>query len=768
LNDPEKTAEVFIEDPEWGEKKPGTVRRLYKTGDLAYFNSEGCIMFIGRKDTQVKVRGQRVELGKSYTPIGISWAIETNSDTAIGEIETHLSLNKQIQHAMVMYPKVGLCKRKLVGIISLKDFGATTNTNASIELVESDDLKKASDDIAEITANLSAKVPGYMVPNIWVVLRSVPLLVSGKLNRKRVEQWLNHIDEPTHHRICGIGDANKALAPRNRLETELRNIWAEVLKLPASELGTTQHFTALGGDSILAMVVISKLRKKGSNISMADMIKAGNIMKLALLIQQGTATTTFSTQPVVEETTNEVFDLTPMQQYYANFTLKQSNYLCKQTNKRFNHTFCLRVKKRLSASDLSMALEALVERHSMLRARFVRDEGAACGWRQYVPDMSSGSFHFGSWDNYTIDQITPTIEKFRLSLDLENGPIMAADLVTVDEENQYFFIVAHHLVVDLVSWNAILRDLEDMIIHGEFVADKPYPFSTWAKLQREFAEKSLTPQIAYPLKVPPADFAYWGMDRNVHIVRDAAFHQIVLSQTDTTALIQACAKLYSAEPMDILCSALWHSFSLNFRDRNTPTIFRYGHGRENGSIPGAGSPDISSTVGWFTTLSPLHVPVSSKDDSLTLLHRTVQTRKRVPANGFHYFASRYHNKSGLDPAGQFAGHDNMEITINYLGVSDGQQRNSLRIFEIPKDMEAGTSRQDKEVKVFSLFYVSAEVQDGRMHLTCMHNTRAEKQENIEAWFGAYEQCLVDLARRAAAGQIPRRRVVPARRMYGKA
>lgn len=74
LNNPEKTAEVFIQDPAWGEKQPGKVRRLYKTGDLAYFSADGSIMFVGRKDTQVKVRGQRMELGecKALTPAGVS------------------------------------------------------------------------------------------------------------------------------------------------------------------------------------------------------------------------------------------------------------------------------------------------------------------------------------------------------------------------------------------------------------------------------------------------------------------------------------------------------------------------------------------------------------------------------------------------------------------------------------------------------------------------------------------------------------------------
>jgi len=601
-----------------------------------------------------------------------------------------------------------------------------------------------------------------MVPNMWIVLKSFPLLVSGKLNRKRVEQWINGIDQATHHRICGLGESGSVQAPTNQLETELRGIWAEVLKLPVDEISTTQDFTALGGDSILAMVVIAKLRKKGSSITMNDMLKARNILKLASLVAQGPKTSDLGAAAEVEESTDEVFDLAPIQQFYANFTLKETNYLSKQTNKRFNHTFCLRVKTPICAKDLSRALDALVERHSMLRARFVRDAAAPCGFRQYVSSKATESFRFRAWDNYTIDQVKPSIEKARLGLDLEKGPIMAADLVTVDDDDQYFFIVAHHLVVDMMSWNSVLRDLEDLLLHGACTNDKPYPFSAWARLQKEQALKSLAPAVAYPLQVPEADLAYWGMENRINIVRDVKHSSIVIPERETAALIQTCAKQYGAEPMDVLVSALSHAFGLVFRDRNTPTVFRYSHGREPGFLDHAttrGAPvDVSDTVGWFSTLSPMHVRVRSRDDSLDVLRRAVETRQKIPANGWAYFASRFHHPDGAEA---FKGHENMEVTINYLGVSDGQARRHLRLFEVPQNLEGGLGADGQEVKCFSLFSVSAEVCDGRLQMDCSWNRRARGQEDIEAWFGEFERCLVDVARRAAAGHMMRRRMAAA-------
>jgi amino acid adenylation domain-containing protein len=726
LNKPDKTAEVFIENPEWSNQVPGgsNPRRMYKTGDLAYFSTAGDIIFVGRKDSQVKVRGQRMELG---------------------EIETHLTRSKKIQHAMVAYPASGPCKRQLVGIISFSRLGATTNAGGEVVLVDHSLAGGVSADVAEMARELSARVPSYMIPEIWVVVQSFPLLLSGKLNRKRVEQWLASMDKTTHQRVCGMGQSVGAQQPSTRAEQLIHKVWGEVLKLPADEIGVTQEFTTLGGDSILAMLVMAKLKAQGLRVTMTDVVSARTIAGLAARITRigdditSPLVSLTAKTAVVAEEANVLFDLSPIQQFYANFTLK-GDYLSKQTNKRFNHTFCLTVKKGpLSAAAVRGAIEALVERHGMLRARFQQDATAACGWRQYISAEAASSFRFCNWDNVTAEQVRPALEEARQGLDIEKGPIMALDLVTASKDEQYLMIVAHHLVVDLVSWNTILGDLENYLQSRSFSSEAPYPFSAWAKEQRQYATKHFAPAKALPMRVPPANYKYWDMDDRVNIVRDAAHYTVALSERDTATLLTTCNKAYGAEPMDVLCSALTHSFRYVFRDRSPPTVFRYGHGREQ-----INEADPSGTVGWFTTLSPIHVPVRKVDDSISVLQRTVEARKTLPMNGLAYFASRYHHPAG---AKAFASLDRMEITVNYLGISDNQQRNSdaSSLFDMSNAVQRGLGAEGQEVKGFSLFSIAAEVRDGTLCIQCTWNKRMRRQNSIRKWFYEYGNALRDIA-----------------------
>ncbi|KAM7189563.1 hypothetical protein V8F20_010102 [Naviculisporaceae sp. PSN 640] len=777
LNNPEKTAEVFVEDPRWAvqqDKENGLVgedrkkRRMYRTGDLAYFNTNGDIMFVGRKDAQVKVRGQRMELG---------------------EIETHLTLNRNIQHAVVAYPKAGPCKKQLVGIVSIVRLGATTNTDGEVALLDDEDsmMGIASAEVADITRKLSALVPSYMIPEVWIVVQSFPLLLSGKLNRKRVEAWLAGMDKATHQRICGMGESIRVQAPSSEVEKKIHGVWVDVLKTPGEEIGVTQEFSTLGGDSILAMLVVGKLKALGfATVTMTDVANAKTISALAARIDRTTrsgnrnsiiqlAAPTMMEQEEEEEKIGELFDLSPIQQFYAGVALGE-DYLSKETNKRFNHTFCLTVRRPMAASTVKGALEALVMRHSMLRARFQPDETASCGWKQYISADVSGSLRFASWEDVSLEQVKPVVEQARVGLDIENGPLVSVDLVTPPAATeQYLMIVAHHLVVDLVSWNIILADLECCIQTGAFVSEPPTSFSTWLKHQQSYAAANFTPEKVFPLRsLPQPNFDYWDMapSSKVNIVGDETSHTITLSEKDTATLLTTTNKLHGAEPMDILVSALSHAFSYVFRDRPTPTVFRYGHGREQLSATG---PVPSDTVGWFTTFSPLHVPVRGRDGSLSVLQRTVEMRKKLPHNGLAYFASRYFNAAGKKAfGGEKSAHnpDLMEVTVNYLGNSDSQQRGGRSsssaqgeggdgpLFDMSSAVEKGLGNEGQEVKEFSLFSITAEVRQGRLVVNCQWNTKMRRQDAILKWWKEYENALRDVAyqvrkaeRAAAGGQL---------------
>lgn len=653
---------------------------------------------------------------------------------------------------MVLYPRGGLCKQKLVAVVSLKDMGGAPDSSNTVEVVDSSSSGAASLAVNEISNNLATILPSYMVPNLWIVIKSFPLLLSGKLNRKRVEQWIAEVDDTTHRRICGLTDSPGSDAPSTVVEQQLQRIWADVLKLPIQDIGVKQPFTSLGGDSILAMQVVAQSRKSGIHINLVDIFSARTIFHLAQRAKTANTGAAVAEAPAREEDkTNELFDLTPIQRFYADVALGP-DFVSRETNKRFNHTFALRVRRTVTASDMARALDALVQRHSMLRARFRPNSGPNHDrWMQLISDKAADSYRFRAWDNCTPEQARTFIEEARVGLDVERGPLMAADLVTTDAEHQHFFIVAHHLVVDMVSWTVILRDLESLLTTGTPAStDPPFPFQAWAKLQAEHAATALPPTTALPTAdaILPADLRYWGMEKRTNVARDALSHTITLPRGVTTALLQTCNASYRAEPMDVLTSTLSHAFSYVFTDRATPTIYRYGHGRESWTPRLENA--VAETVGWFTTLSPVRVAVGQqgREDSVTVLRRTVEQRQRVPLNGWAYFASRYHHPEG---AAAFAGHERMEVTINYLGNQGGLAgKNAEALFEIPDDFEeGGLGAGGQDVKCFSLFSVTAAVDwEGRLGIKCAWNRHAGRQEGIARWFRVFERLLLDVAERA--------------------
>jgi len=274
-NDPEKTAAAFIDAPNWlkeaaalrvaSENSDNTALRLYRTGDLGRMNSDGSINFVSRKDRQVKVRGQRVELS---------------------EVEHHLSSFSAFRHFMVEFPSSGPFKKKLVVVMSFHEIPISADGEGQLRIVSGSLKELAHTRAEEVCKTLAEIVPPYMVPTVRIVVEDMPYTPSGKINRVRVRTWLNTLDDETYNQLLDHEEEEKAEDPTTDLELSLRRIWSVALNLKINQISLKKSFFQVGGDSILAMQVMALAREEGLEVSVQDILRSRNILELAQFVEE--------------------------------------------------------------------------------------------------------------------------------------------------------------------------------------------------------------------------------------------------------------------------------------------------------------------------------------------------------------------------------------------------------------------------------------------------------------------------------------------------
>lgn len=711
LNAPEKTAAVFIEDPIWS-KSEGAVkpRRFYKTGDLVRYNSDGCINFIGRKDTQIKVRGLRIEAG---------------------EIEHHLSSHPMVQLAVILAPKQGPANNRLVTVLIPvhPPSNAAFNTVNHLQTAHGEEKDRM---VFEWQAHLGDRVSSYMVPEAWVVMDKIPLTTSGKADRKALSSWLEKLNDADYRKLAYF-TTSRADTEKPATETgrTLQKVVGRVLNLEAEHIGMGKSFMALGGDSISAMQVVSGCRMERITVSIQDILRGRTLQELS---ESATAPTD-DDLAVDEEETDEPFEPTPIQQMY--FDTAAVPLGDESGAHRFNQSFLVRLAKYTDPQFLSRGIEEVVGRHSMLRAHFKRQDSR---WTQRIAIAVSESYRLRTHAASSREEIINIMTSSQSSLDIQNGPLFAADIISGSyEKDQLLFLVAHHLIIDLVSWRIILQDLEQFLVSGSIPSNPILSFQTWSKLQAKYAQENLDPNSVLPFTVRAADISYWGMSGHSNLQQDEIHHSFAVSK-ETTLALDACHGALRTSAVDVLLGVLLYSFQLVFNDRSLPTIFSEGHGRQ----PWDKSIDLSETVGWFTTLSPIQLSVDDVKEPLTLvdmIRRIKDTRSKIPGLGWPYFASRYLNSSGK---ASFHNHWPIEILFNYIGQYQQLERaDSLIQQASPSSLSLQLEVGDvgSLVQRQSLFDISAGVERGEMQFNFIFNRHMTKKGRIIQWTETFQQSL---------------------------
>jgi len=420
IKSPEKTAESFINDPSWVSLfgRSDITRRLYATGDLVQYNEDLSISFIGRKDNQVKLNGQRMELG---------------------EIENALDIDEQIKHALVALPKVGHFKKRLVAILSLTDVSSEVNTSSTCQIVQDGPRgAKARSEVARARSRLSERLPAFMIPSTWIAVESIPLLPSGKLDRRGVLQWLERIDEKTYETIMEADNDEDDSIPATETSLLLQQIFCRVLNLPLHRVKLSSSFLSAGGDSITAMQVMAMCRKEKINFSLSEVLRSKSIHQLA-------ASAKFEGDRVFQdEKLEEEFELSPIQQLY--FQAKSADQ--QKPDSRFNQSFSLRISRRIDTDNVKDAINIIVNQHSMLRAKFKRSPSG--NWQQRITKDAATSYRFRVHDVNDANVVASFVGDSQATLDIQAGPLFSVDLFNIAGHDQMLFLAAHHLVIDMV------------------------------------------------------------------------------------------------------------------------------------------------------------------------------------------------------------------------------------------------------------------------------------------------------------------------------
>ncbi|MFD0000459.1 amino acid adenylation domain-containing protein, partial [Nocardia sp. NPDC127526] len=649
------TATRFVANP-YG--APGD--RLYRTGDLVRWvvdesdSGSGVLEFVGRADFQVKVRGQRLELG---------------------EVEAALAEAAGVGQALAVVHVPGAdAAVRLVAYVVARSGCAV--------------------DPAAIRESVSERLPGYMVPDVVMVLDELPLTASGKVDRQALPA---PVFAPESFR-----------APSTPVEEIITTVFAEVLGL--DQVGADDDFFALGGDSIVSIQVVSRARARSVQFGPRDVFEQRTAARLAVIARAvPDALGDHTLEPVGGGI--GAMPLLPVARWMVEWG---------KGFDRFEQHMALRMPAGLEEQDLLAALAAVLDRHDALRSRLHRDDTGA--WTMVVAPAGSaetaGMLHRRVLDpGIDIDSAdgraaVTDIAAAELSaavhrLDPRAGTMIQFVWLESASAPGWLVITAHHLVIDGVSWRILLPDLLSALEQARtgavpILAPVGTSMRRWAhSLEAAAADPRRAAESSLWQTMVTGPDPLWGerdLDPDLDTAGSLDRVRLELPSSVTRAVLSRVPAVFHGGVEDGLLASLAVAVRLwrarRGIDEPSVLIRLEGHGREEQIIPGA---DLSRTVGWFTSMFPVRFDLNAIDiDEVAAGGAAVaaavlsikETLRAIPDKGIGYGLLRYLDQRAAQALPE---HLPGRIGFNYLGqvvpgdLGAGGLYGGLGELEIPPD-----------------------------------------------------------------------------------
>lgn len=450
LNDEERSQRVFIKNVSWHPTTSDDTRNFYKTGDLARYHFDGTIEYLGRRDTQVKVRGYRIELGE--IEYAIKKLVANLEDVAVDVIEKD-------------------SRQSLVSFMSFNDI------NTREDDILSTMSEAMCDTLSGLRDGLKATLPGYMMPNMFLPLSRMPRITSMKADRLRLRALAQSLS-PEDQAVYSLANKDKKI-PTTDSELTLRVLWSQVIGCSPRDIGKTDSFLQVGGDSIRAIQLAALAQERGFNLSVTTIFQNPALDAMALIATEGQAQTVYDAEPFtlipadgVESLKSaiqlqcmlpdtgvieDVYPCTPLQAALIALSIKQPGSYISQ--------FVFRIPRNIETARFKTAWKTTIERCGNLRTRIVATNGS---YHQAVIKNEL------EWENTASMDLATVLSSFEGVQMTAGSRLCRHALVEEVDGERYFVWVMHHAIFD--GWsNALILGTLYKTYHGKPAQSlKPY------------------------------------------------------------------------------------------------------------------------------------------------------------------------------------------------------------------------------------------------------------------------------------------------------
>jgi bacitracin synthase 3 len=554
----------------------------------------------------------------------------------------------------------------------------------------SEKLKEFEGELKEF---LAKKLTGYMVPTVYMCIDDIPSTPNGKVD-------INALPEPV------ISSSKKYIAPANQYEICIAKCIQDTLGINY-QVGAFDNFYELGGDSIKAMRLISVLRKQNINLKIDDITMHNNVRQIAAIAQERVNENAINQEPI-----NGKLQDSAIIGFFRYLDLPEPSL--------FAQSILLRMNKRANTDKLQQALNVLTKQHDMLRAvwdgegLYVRNETAVIPIEEY--DVLGGNK----------GDITKLCYKIKTGINMDTALLRVA-LIHCDSED-LLFMVAHHLIIDGVSWRVLLPDLETA--YSQIMAGYAPILDAKTSNYRDYLEAQQAYRNSDGLK---NEISYWNgiqqrlMSLDTSDIKDynRSFEMLSASMEveNTAKVMGADRSKLSLDINDVMITAVARAYCSMAKVRDV-SIQLEGHGRENIKE----GLELDRTIGWFTSIYPVVISGITVNDNLYEdIVKVKETLHNIPNKGVGYNILRYVDG---DERVCYSKDKIAKISFNYLGETS-IDANENNMFGMVSDIDTGVVGLNENCFGSDL-NINCMVENGRFSLSVSYNKGCYSEGQVRA------------------------------------